>query len=43
MAAYFTLAIVIAIRGGHYVAMPFLLLFFIGFAYVGALSVFQRR
>ncbi|MCB9557324.1 MAG: glycosyltransferase [Deltaproteobacteria bacterium] len=43
MAGYFTLAIVIAIRGQHYVSIPFLLLFFVGYGYVGALSVFQRR
>jgi cellulose synthase/poly-beta-1,6-N-acetylglucosamine synthase-like glycosyltransferase len=40
-AAYFALAMVLAASAGHYMSMPFLLLFFIGFAYVGVLSLFQ--
>jgi cellulose synthase/poly-beta-1,6-N-acetylglucosamine synthase-like glycosyltransferase len=42
-AAYFALAIACAVRGGHYVSMPFLALFFVGFAYVGVLSLHQSR
>lgn len=43
MAAYFTAAIAVAVHGGHFVSMPFLLLFLVGFLYVGTLSVYQRR
>jgi cellulose synthase/poly-beta-1,6-N-acetylglucosamine synthase-like glycosyltransferase len=43
MAAYLACAMAIAIHGGHYLSTPFLLLFFVGFGYVGALSVYQRR
>lgn len=43
MAAYLGCAIVVAISGGHYLSTPFLMLFLVGFAYVGALSVYQRR
>jgi hypothetical protein len=43
MAFYFIVAAGIAIEGGHYLSMPFLLLFLVGYAYVGALSVYQRR
>jgi cellulose synthase/poly-beta-1,6-N-acetylglucosamine synthase-like glycosyltransferase len=43
MAAYFAVATVIAVRAGHYVSMPFLILFFMGFAYVGVLSLHQTR
>ena len=43
MACYFAFAIVIAIRGEHFAAMPFLCLFFVGYAYVGTLSVYQKR
>jgi cellulose synthase/poly-beta-1,6-N-acetylglucosamine synthase-like glycosyltransferase len=43
MAAYFAMAMVLAARAGHYVSMPFLLLFFMGFAYVGVLSLHQTR
>jgi cellulose synthase/poly-beta-1,6-N-acetylglucosamine synthase-like glycosyltransferase len=42
-AAYFALAMAVAIRGGHYVSMPFLAMFLCGFLYVGWLSVYQRR
>src|SRR5262249_37905748 len=43
MAAYFALAMVVAYAAGHYVSLPFLLLFFMGFAYVGVLSLHQSR
>jgi cellulose synthase/poly-beta-1,6-N-acetylglucosamine synthase-like glycosyltransferase len=43
MAAYFAAAMAVAARGGHFVSMPFLMLFLVGFLYVGALSVYQRR
>ena len=41
MAAYFVVAVHIAVVNGHYVSVPFLLLFLFGFAYVGALSAWQ--
>ena len=43
MAGYFILAFFVAVKGGHYVSLPFLFLFFVGYGYVGALSVYQRR
>ena len=43
MAAYFVCAAAIAINGGHYLSLPFLALFLVGYGYVGALSVYQRR
>ena len=43
MATYFALAMVFAVVGGHYVSMPFLALFFVGFAYVGVMSLYQAR
>jgi cellulose synthase/poly-beta-1,6-N-acetylglucosamine synthase-like glycosyltransferase len=42
-AAYFGLAMLLAMKNGHWLSMPFLLLFFVGYAYVGVLSVFQNR
>ena len=42
-AAYFCAAMAVAIKGGHYVSMPFLAMFLVGFLYVGWLSVYQRR
>jgi cellulose synthase/poly-beta-1,6-N-acetylglucosamine synthase-like glycosyltransferase len=42
-AAYFVLAMAVALRGGHYISMPFLAMFLVGFLYVGTLSVYQRR
>ena len=42
-ALYFAVAMVMAMRNGHYLSMPFLLLFFVGYAYVGVLSVLQTR
>jgi cellulose synthase/poly-beta-1,6-N-acetylglucosamine synthase-like glycosyltransferase len=41
MAAYFVVAVRIAFVNGHYVSVPFLLLFLFGFGYVGALSMWQ--
>jgi cellulose synthase/poly-beta-1,6-N-acetylglucosamine synthase-like glycosyltransferase len=41
MAAYFVVAVRIAVANGHYISVPFLLLFLFGFAYVGVLSVWQ--
>jgi hypothetical protein len=43
LAVYFAFAMVIAMIAGHYISMPFLLLFFLGFAYVGVLSLHQSR
>ena len=43
LALYFVVAIGFAARGGHWVSVPFLLLFLVGYAYVGVLSVHQRR
>jgi cellulose synthase/poly-beta-1,6-N-acetylglucosamine synthase-like glycosyltransferase len=43
MAAYFGAAMLVAYQGSHFLSMPFLLLFLVGFLYVGALSAFQRR
>ncbi len=42
-AVYFAVAVFVAMQAGHYVSMPFLLLFFMGFAYVGVLSLHQSR
>jgi cellulose synthase/poly-beta-1,6-N-acetylglucosamine synthase-like glycosyltransferase len=42
-ALYFAIALVFAAFGGHWVSMPFLALFLIGFAYVGVLSLHQSR
>ena len=33
--------LVFAAVGGHYVSLPFLALFFVGFGYVGVLSLHQ--
>jgi len=41
MAAYFVVAIAVAVAHGHYVSIPFLLLFLCGFGYVGCLSLAQ--
>jgi len=43
MGLYFAVTIVVAFRGGHFLSMPFLLLFLVGYLYVGSLSVHQRR
>ena len=42
-AMYFLVAIIVAIGGHHWAALPFLVLFLIGFVYVGTLSVHQTR
>ncbi len=42
-ALYFAIALVLATFNGHYLSLPFLLLFFGGYAYVGMLSVYQAR
>ena len=42
-AAYFVATIYVAVVGGHWVSLPFLLLFLFGYLYVGVLSVYQRR
>ncbi len=41
MAAYFVVAVHIAFANGHYISVPFLMLFLFGFAYVGAVSAWQ--
>ncbi len=42
-AAYFVVTIIVAFRGGHFISIPFLLLFLIGYLYVGVFSIYQRR
>ena len=42
-ALYFAGATVLAASAGHYVSIPFLLLFLMGFGYVGVLSLHQTR
>lgn len=42
-AVYFAVASVVAINAGHYISLPFMLLFTLGFAYVGVLSLHQSR
>ncbi len=42
-ALYFAVALAFAAIGGHWVSMPFLALFLVGFAYVGVLSLHQSR
>lgn len=42
-AAYYVATIAVAIRGEHWVSLPFLGLFLMGYLYVGTLSVYQRR
>ena len=41
MAAYFVVAIGVAIDHGHYMSLPFLGLFLYGFGYVGWVSLWQ--
>ena len=41
MAAYFAVAMVVALDHGHYLSMPFLALFLYGFGYVGWVSLWQ--
>jgi cellulose synthase/poly-beta-1,6-N-acetylglucosamine synthase-like glycosyltransferase len=42
-ALYFALAMAMAFQSGHYVTLPFLAMFFTGFAYVGVLSFYQSN
>jgi cellulose synthase/poly-beta-1,6-N-acetylglucosamine synthase-like glycosyltransferase len=42
-AIYFAAATVVAVNAGHYISLPFMLLFTLGFAYVGVLSLHQSR
>lgn len=42
-ALYFLVAIVVAVGGHHWAALPFLVLFLVGFVYVASLSVYQPR
>jgi cellulose synthase/poly-beta-1,6-N-acetylglucosamine synthase-like glycosyltransferase len=42
-AVYFLAGIVVAVGGHHWAAVPFLVLFLVGFVYVGSLSVYQTR
>lgn len=42
-AIYFLVAAVVAVGGHHWAALPFLVLFVIGFVYVATLSVYQTR
>jgi glycosyltransferase involved in cell wall biosynthesis len=41
MAGYFVVAVAFALRNGHYVSLPFLMLFLCGFGYVGWASLWQ--
>jgi cellulose synthase/poly-beta-1,6-N-acetylglucosamine synthase-like glycosyltransferase len=41
MAAYFAVAMAVAVHHGHYLSMPFLALFLCGFGYVGWVSLWQ--
>jgi cellulose synthase/poly-beta-1,6-N-acetylglucosamine synthase-like glycosyltransferase len=41
MAAYFVVAVGVALRNGHYLSLPFLMLFLCGFGYVGWVSLWQ--
>ncbi|MEP6655517.1 MAG: cellulose synthase family protein [Myxococcales bacterium] len=41
MAAYFVVAVGVAVRNGHYLSLPFLMLFLCGFGYVGWVSLWQ--
>ncbi len=43
MGLYFAATMVVAFIGGHFISMPFLCLFLVGYLYVGGLSVYQRR
>lgn len=43
MVVYLLLTISVAVVNAHYLSLPFLLLFLIGYIYVLSLSMFQRR
>ena len=40
---YFVVTIVLAVITGSWVSIPFLVLFMVGFLYVGSLSLYQTR
>ena len=40
---YFSLMVMYALDGGLYGTVPFLILFMVGYLYIGFLSLFQRR
>ena len=40
---YFVVTIGLAIATGNYISVPFLILFMVGFLYVGGLSLYQKR
>jgi cellulose synthase/poly-beta-1,6-N-acetylglucosamine synthase-like glycosyltransferase len=42
-AGYFVYTIYVAIDGAHWVSLPFLMLFLLGYLFVGTQSIFQRR
>ena len=42
-ALYFVATIYVAVVGKHYISLPFIALFLIGYLYVGTLSVYQKR
>ncbi|MDB4965530.1 MAG: hypothetical protein JWN44_1219 [Myxococcales bacterium] len=42
-ALYFAVATVLAMHAGHFVSVPFMMLFTMGFGYVGVLSLHQSR
>jgi len=42
-AAYFVVTIIVAFRGGHWISIPFLMLFLLGYLYVGMFSIYQRH
>lgn len=43
MAVYLLLTLIVAMKNAHYLSLPFLLLFLIGYVYVLFLSLFQHR
>ncbi|MBN2804276.1 MAG: glycosyltransferase family 2 protein [Deltaproteobacteria bacterium] len=42
-AAYFVVTIIVAYQGKHFISIPFLMLFLLGYLYVGVNSLYQRR
>ncbi|MGC1528926.1 MAG: glycosyl transferase family 2, partial [Phormidesmis sp.] len=43
MLGYLAVTIMFAVAHMHYLSLPFLLMFFVGYAYVLGLGLFQRR
>ncbi|MCD6499167.1 MAG: glycosyltransferase family 2 protein [Deltaproteobacteria bacterium] len=43
LGVYFLVTLVVAARGGHWLSVPFIFLFFLGFWYVGLTSILQSR